>query len=93
MVEDLVDKSYGGHNDMIKRTRMRLEVVLRTRGEMVLIIFMIRTLKIREEEVEEKDLEKEASVGNVFTVGKKVIENLNVLNTKDGQIEEQKARQ
>ena len=45
---------------------------------------MIKTIEIREEEVEYKDLEEEASVGNVFTAKKKGIENLNVPNTKEG---------
>ena len=70
---------------MIKRIRMRLEVVVRTIGETILIISMIRTIEIREEEVEveEKDLEEEASVGNAFTVEKKGIEHLNVPNMKE----------
>ena len=45
---------------------------------------MIRTIEIREEEVEDKDLEEEASVGNVFTVEKKDIEHLNIPNIKEG---------
>ena len=47
---------------MIKRTRMRLEVVVRTKGEIIPIISMIRTIKIKQKEVEDKDLEEEASV-------------------------------
>ena len=58
---------------MIKRTRMRLEVAVRTRGEIISIISMIRKIEIREEEVEDKDLEEEASVGNVFTAENKGI--------------------
>ena len=69
---------------MIKRTRMRLEVVIRTRGEIIPIISIIRTIEIREEEVEDKDLEEEAFVGNVFIVKKKGIEHLNVPRTKEG---------
>ena len=51
--------SYGGM--IIKRTRMRLEVVARTRGEITQIISMIRIIKIREEEEEGKEMEEEAS--------------------------------
>ena len=69
---------------MIKRTRMRLEVAVRTRGETISIVTMIRTIDIREEEVEDKDLEDEASVGNVFTAENKSIENSNVPSTKEG---------
>ena len=36
---------------MIKRTRMRLEVVVRTKGVTISIISTIRTIEIREEEV------------------------------------------
>ena len=39
---------------MIKRTRMRLEVVPRTREEITQIISIIRTIEIREEEEEEE---------------------------------------
>ena len=69
---------------MIKRRRMRLQVVVRTRGETIPIISMIRTIEIKEEEAEDKDLEEEASVGNVFTMEKKGIEHLNVPSTKEG---------
>lgn len=73
---------------MIKIIRMRLEVVIKTKRETIPIISMIRTLEIREEEAEDKDLEEEASVGNVFTAEKKGIGNLNVPSTKEGQIVE-----
>ena len=69
---------------MIKRKRMRLEVVLKTRGETISIISMIRTIEIREEEIEDKDLKEETSMGNVFTMEKKGIENLNVPSAKEG---------
>ena len=45
---------------------------------------MIRTKEIWEEEVEDKDLEEETSVGNFFTTKKKGIENLNVPSAKEG---------
>ena len=63
---------------MIRRTRMRLEVVIRTKGEIIPFISMIRIIEIREEEAEDKDPDDEASLGNVFTIEKKNIENLNV---------------
>ena len=69
---------------MIRRTRMRLEGVVKTIGETIPIISMIRTIEIREEEVEDKDLEEATSVGNVFTIDKKGIENLNFPSTKEG---------
>ena len=53
---------------------------------------MIKTIEIREEEAEDKDLEEEAFVGNVFIAEKKGIECLNIPNAKEGQIKEQKAR-
>ena len=65
---------------MIKRTRMRLKLVVRTRGETIQIIPMIRIIEIREEE--------EASVENLSTVMKKGINHLNVLSSKEGMIEE-----
>ena len=49
---------------------------------------MIRTIEIREEVVEDKDLEEEAPMGIVFAMKKKGIEHLNVFSTKEGQIEE-----
>ena len=44
---------------------------------------MIWTIESKEEEAEGKDLEEEASVGNVFNAEKKGIENLNVPSTKE----------
>ena len=69
---------------MIKRKRMILRVVSKTIWEEIPIISMIRMIEIREEEVEDKDVEEEASVGNVFIIEKKGIENLNVPCTKEG---------
>ena len=69
---------------MIKGIRRNLEVAVRTRGETIPNVSMIRTIEIREEEVEDKDLEEEASMGNIFTVEKKGIENLNVPSAKEG---------
>ena len=49
MVEDLANGLMEAEM-MIKRTRMRLEVVARTRGEITQIISIIRIIEIREEE-------------------------------------------
>ena len=87
MVEDLVD-SLMEAKMMIKRTRMRLEVVARTRGEITQIVSVIKIIEIREEEEEGKELEEEAFVENVSTAMKKGIDHLNVLNTKEGMIKE-----
>ena len=77
---------------MIKRTRMRLEVVARTKGEITQIISMIRTIEIREKEEEGKELEEEVCMENVFTAMKKGIEHLNVLSIKEGMIEKLNGR-
>ena len=47
---------------------------------------MIKTIEIKEEEVEDKDLEEEASTGNVFTTKKKGIEHLNIPSAKEEYI-------
>ena len=90
-VEDLVD-SLMEVIMMIKRIRMRPIVEIKTKGEIIPIIFMTKIIEIREKEVEDKDLEEDSSVGNVFVVEKKRITLLNVPNDKEGKIEEQKAR-
>ena len=77
---------------MIKRIRMRLAVVVRTRGEITQIIPMIKTIEIREEEEERKELEEEAFVEKIFTIVKKDIDHLNVLSAKEGIIEEMAGR-
>ena len=89
-MEDLVDDLMV-EVMMIRRKRMRLEVTVRTKEETIPIISMNRTIEIKEAEVEDKDLE-EASLGNVFTAEKKGMDDLNVPNTKEGQIKEHKAR-
>ena len=90
-MEDLVDGLMEAKM-MIKRTRMRLEVVARTRGEINQIIFMIKIIEIKEEEQEDKELEEEASMEIVSTIMKKGIKYLNVLSTKEGMIEEMNGR-
>ena len=90
-VEDLAD-SLMEAKMMIKRTRMRLALAVRTRGETTQIIPMIRTIEIREVEEEGKELEEEVSMENVSTATKKGINHLNVLNAKEGIIEEMTGR-
>ena len=53
---------------------------------------MIRIIEIREEEEEDKDLEEEASMEKNFSITKKGIDHLNVLNAKKGMIEETTGR-
>ena len=67
----------------MRRIRMRLEVAVRTIGETIQTISIIRTIEIKEEELDDKDLDEEASVGNVFIAEKKGIEYLNVPSTKE----------
>ena len=56
---------------------------------------MIKTLEIREEDVEDmdKDREEEASMVPIFIVMKKVIVPLNSLNNKEGHIGELMVKQ
>ena len=77
---------------MTKRTRMRLEVVARTRAEITQIVSMIRIIEIKEEEEEGKELEEESFVEIVSTIIKNGIEHLNILNAKEGMIEEMNGR-
>ena len=87
LADDLMDTEM-----MIRRRRMGLKVVARTKGEITQIISMIRTIEIREEEEEGKELEEEASV-EIFSTGmKKGIKHLNILSTKEGMIEEKNCR-
>ena len=83
--------SYEGQM-MIRLTRMRLEVVAKTRGEITQIVSMIRIIEIREEEEEGKELAEEASVEIVSIAMKKGIEHLNILSAKEGMIEEMNGR-
>ena len=89
MVDDLVNGLMEAKM-MITRKRMRLEVVLRTKGETIQIISMIRIIEIKEEEG--KELQEEASMEKFSTIMKKGIKYLNVLSTKEGLIEEIKAK-
>ena len=71
---------------------MRMEVVISTKGKTIPIISKIRIIQIKEEEAEDKDLEEEAFMENVFTTKKKGIENYNGPNVEEEKIKEQKAR-
>ena len=53
---------------------------------------MIRTIEIKEEEEEGKEMEEEASVEIFFTTVKKGIKHFNVLSDKEGMIEEMNGR-
>ena len=57
VVEDLEDGLLEAEM-MIKKIRMRLEVVAKTRGGIAQIVFMIKIIGIREEEDEGKELEE-----------------------------------
>ena len=86
-MEDLAD----GHTvaeTKIRKRRMR-PVVVRISEETIPIVSRIRIIEIREEE--DKDQEDEAFVEHVFTV-EKVIGQMNVLNAKERQLGELKAR-
>ena len=76
---------------MRPRRKMKMWVLAEIRGMRVSIAPVIRTLEIREEEVE--DVEEEASVAPVSIAMKKVIVPLNALNDKEGQIEELMVKQ
>ena len=86
-MEDLVDGLMEAKMMIRTRTRMRLEVVAKTKEEITQIISMIRIIEIREEE-EGKELEEEASMEIVSIAMKKGIKHLNVLSAKEGMIEE-----
>ena len=77
---------------MIKRTRLRLEVVAQNRGEITQIVSKIKIIEIIEEEEEDKEMEEEASVEIFSTATKKGIKHLNVLSTKEGILEEMNGR-
>ena len=81
-----------GHLEAKMRTRrkMKMWVPTESRGTRVSTTTVIKTLEIKEEEVEDVDKvqEEEASVVLVSIVMKKVIDSLNVLNDKEGNIGE-----
>ena len=74
--------------DMRPRRKMKMWVLAETRGMRVSTALMIKTLEIREEEVEDVDKvqEEEAFVVPISIAMKKVIVPLNALKDKEGQI-------
>ena len=81
-MEDLVDNIMESIM-MIGRIRIRLREIVRTKGEITPIIFVIKIIDIREKEVEDKHLEEQASMENAFTKKKKGIEHLNIPSAKE----------
>ena len=71
---------------MRPRIKMKMWVLAGTRGMRVSTARMIKTLEIREEEIEDVDKvhEEEASMVPIFIAMKKVIMPLNALNEKEG---------
>ena len=81
-----------GHleDEMRPKIKIKMRVLADTREMRVSIAPMIKTLGIREEEVEDmdKDQEEESSMVPIFIAMKKVIMHLNALNGKEGRIGE-----
>ena len=78
-----------GHSEAKMRTKRKIKmwVLAEIRGTRVSTALVIKTLEIREEEVEDVDKvqEEEAFVVPIFIAMEKVIVPLNELNTKEGQ--------
>ena len=72
--------------DMRPRRKLKMWVLAETRGMRVSTALVIKTLEIKEEEVEDMDKveEEEAFMVPVSIVMKKVIFPLNALNDKEG---------
>ena len=72
--------------EMKPKRKMKMWVLAETKGMRVSTAPVIKTLEIKEEEVEdvEKDQEERASVAPVSIAMKKVIVPLNALNDKEG---------
>ena len=74
---------------MRSKRKMKMWILAGSRGMRVSTAPMIKTLEIREEEVEDMDkVQEEAFVALVFIAMKKVIVLLNALNDKEAQIGE-----
>ena len=69
---------------MKPKRKMKMWVLVETRGMRVSTAPMIKTLEIKEEEVEDMDKEEEASIVPISIVMKKVIMTLNALKDKEG---------
>ena len=76
--------------EMRPKRKMKMWVLVETKGMRVSTTHVIKTLEIKEEEVEDMDKvqEEEAFVLSFFIAMKKVIEPLNALSAKEGQIGE-----
>ena len=76
--------------EMKPRRKTKMWVLAETKGMRVSTTPVIKTLEIREEEVEDVDKvqEEEASIVPIFIAMRKVIVPLNALNDKEGQIGE-----
>ena len=81
--------------EMRPKRKMKMWVLENTREMRVSSTPVIKTLGIREEEVEDMDKvqEEEASMVPIFIVMKKVTMPLNALNEKEGQIGELMVKQ
>ena len=79
MVDHLEDK-------MRCKRKVKMWVLVETRGMRVSTTPMFKTLEIKEDEVEDvdKDQEEEASMEPIYIAMKKVIVPLNALNDKEG---------
>ncbi len=77
---------------MRPKRKMKMWVPAGTKGIRVSTAPMIKTLEIREEEVEDMDKEEEAFMVPIYIPMKKVIMPLNALNFKEGWIGELKAK-
>ncbi|OYD06055.1 hypothetical protein [Paludifilum halophilum] len=69
---------------MRPKRKMKIRVLAGTRGMRVSTAPMIKTLEIREKEVEEMEKEEEAFMVPISIAMKKVIMPLNALNDKEG---------
>ena len=74
--------------EMKPKRKMKMWVLAGTRGMRVSTTLVIKTLEIREEEVEDVDKEEEASMLPISIAMEKVIMPVNALNDKEGQIGE-----
>ena len=80
---------------MKPKRKVKMWVLEEARGMRFSTDPMIKTLEIKEDEAEhmDKDQEEEAFVVPIFIAIKKVIEPLNALNDKEGQIGEMMVKQ
>ena len=93
--KESVVKEEGEVASHLEAEMRKMWVLLETRGTKVSTALVIKTLEIREEEVEdmEKVQEEEAFMVPIFISMKKVIVSLNALNDEEGQIGEMMVKQ